>query len=111
MEEDFRKMYWDLKEKTEQEKYSWSVEKERARENSKARSFTSLLGGIALGSLLTAYCWIPSNMSVRDIDGDGRADVAVEQMNGVRRNYMQQQDGTYKLDTKDLDDLLAITPW
>ncbi|MDP1694093.1 MAG: hypothetical protein Q8L34_00980 [Candidatus Woesearchaeota archaeon] len=112
MEEDSgRKEYWDLMRIAERERNSRYAEEERARQNSKARSFTSLLGGIALGSLLTAYCWIPSNMSVRDIDGDERADVVVEQMNGARRTYMQQQDGSYKLDTKYLDDLLTILPW
>ena len=81
------------------------------REKSKAKSFASLLGGLVLGSLLTAYCWVPSNMSVRDINGDGRTDVAVQQMNGVERNYLQEQDGAYKLDTNYLDDMLTITPW
>lgn len=83
----------------------------KIKEEYKARSFTSLLGGVVLGSLLTAYCWVPSNMSVRDVNSDGRADVVVQQMNGVERNYLQEQDKTYKLDTKYLDDILTIMPW
>jgi len=111
MEEEFSKMYWELKEKTDLEKYSWFVEREENRQDSKARSFTNLLGGIIIGSLLTAYCWVPSNITVKDIDRDGRADIVVKQMSGVKRDHMQQQNESYKLNTNYLDDLLIIIPW
>lgn len=97
--------YWQEKDRKSQD------EIRSAREISKVRTLTGLIGGIILGSLLTAYCWIPSNMSVKDINKDGRYDVVVEQMNGAERNYLQQQNGNYKLDTKYLDDLITITPW
>jgi len=87
------------------------MENKETIEEYKSKNFTSLLGGIIFGSLLTAYCWIPSSISVKDINEDKKTDVIVEQMNGVKRNYMQQQNGTYKLDMKYLDDLLTITPW
>lgn len=83
----------------------------RIKEECKARNLISLLGGITLGSLLTAYCWIPSNISVRDINGDGRTDIGVQQINGVKRNYLQEQNETYNLDTKYIDELLTIIPW
>ena len=85
----------------------WEVERkiEKVKERAHEDLVVGICGGICLGSLLTAYCWIPSRLSVEDSNHDGRSDIVVEQMNGSRRKYIQQQNGAYELEKNYLDEL------